>query len=109
MNERRIFPRLPLDAEINYQEKAFATLEDISESGMSIISETEQQSGKIINLSVHFPDSDNAVNIHCKIVWSRSASEHMFKSGLEFWNLPAEAEVKIREQMELNKIQAIGR
>jgi Tfp pilus assembly protein PilZ len=71
---------------------------------MCIISDSEQQVGKIINLTVYFPNAEEKVNIHCKIVWSRDVSEHMYKTGLEFWNLTDDAEIRIREQMETNKL-----
>ncbi len=106
MDNRRKYPRLPLDAEINFQEKAFATLEDISLGGLCIISGTGQQTGKIINLTLFFSDTEEKVNIYCKIIWSRPAGEHTYKTGLEFWHLPAEAEKKIREQIKMNKLQA---
>ena len=49
--EKREFPRLPLDVRVNFMENAFAKSKDISSGGICLISEEALEDGKIYKLS----------------------------------------------------------
>jgi len=94
--EKRQLPRLPLDVEVNYSSRAIARSKDISEGGICLISEEELQTEDYLTLVFHIPPSDEKVEAYGKVMWSKKASEHLFESGINFWDIDETDLEKIR-------------
>lgn len=96
-SDKRQFPRLPLDVQVNYKENAFAKSKDISSGGICLITEESLEKGKIYKLSFAFPGESDRLECLGKVQWSKPASEHMHEAGLSFWNIEEPLQKKINK------------
>ncbi len=94
--EKRRIPRLPLDVEVNYSGRAIARSKDISEGGICLISEEELIPEDYITLIFHLPPTDEQIKAYGKVMWSNKVSEHLFETGINFWDI---------DEMDLEKIK----
>jgi c-di-GMP-binding flagellar brake protein YcgR len=99
MEDKRKFPRLPLDVEVNFQKNAIARSKDISEGGLCIIAEDEYEVNKINTMVFTLPSGEK-IKTMGKIVRARQASEHLFEYGVEFWDIEDEDSKTIKEFFE---------
>jgi PilZ domain len=85
--EKRCLPRLPLDVEVNCSGRAIARSKDISEGGLCLISDEELKMDVYITLLFHIPPNDELVNAYGKVMWYKKVSEHLFETGINFWDI----------------------
>ncbi len=87
MTEKRKFPRLSLDIEVNFLNKAYAEFVDISTGGLCIVVDKHYKIDSILNLSLHFPEKSSRITAFCKVRWVKEVSDNYHKIGLEYWKL----------------------
>ncbi|MBN1649063.1 MAG: PilZ domain-containing protein [Spirochaetales bacterium] len=87
MDERRKYERISLDIEVNFLNNAFAGLHDISEGGLCILVDEEYKTGTMLNLTLYIQETDKRIAAFCIVRWTEKASEHYYKTGLEFWHI----------------------
>ena len=98
--EKRKSPRLPLDVQVNYQGNAFAKSKDISSGGICLITEEALEEKKIYKLAFSFPGEKELLESFGKVMWSRQATEHLYESGLSFWDIEKNLQEKIDNYFE---------
>ena len=98
--DRRRFPRIPLDVSVNYDYSAIAHSKDISEGGICLITEKALDEGKMLHLAFSLPERKRPIECFGKVMWSRKAIKYLYQSGVHFWD------IKEREQAEIKKILA---
>lgn len=96
--DQRRAPRIPLDVSVNYDYSAIAHSKDISESGICLITEHVLDEGKMLHLGFSLPGRERPIECFGKVMWSRKATEHLYQSGVSFWD------IKEKEQTEIKKI-----
>ena len=89
-------PRLPLDVEINYNNNGIAQSQDFSESGIAIITDQNLTISTILTLSFYLPNTQNRLSIFGKVAWCKPVTEHLYKNGLEYWDISNEVKDEIR-------------
>lgn len=104
--EKRRHPRIPLDVTVNDEASAFGHTKNISEGGLCIITEDEQEVGKYLQLEIRLPEVDSGIRAIYKVMWVRKASEHYYESGLSVWDIKNEDMAKIRAYCESAAEQA---
>ncbi len=95
IEEKRKSPRLPLDVQVNFQEKGFAKSKDISSGGICLITEEALEEKKIYKLAFSFPGETDQLECFGKVMWTRQATKHMSESGLSFWDIGKNLQKKI--------------
>lgn len=93
--DKRKSPRLPLDVQVNYQGNAFAKSKDISSGGICLITDEALEEKKIYTLVFSFPGEAERLECFGKVAWTKQASEHMYESGLSFWDIGKDLQKKI--------------
>ncbi len=99
MDNKRKCPRLPLDVEVNFSQKAIARSKDISEGGICLITEEELEKDKIYTLVFNLP-TGKPIKCFGKIAWSKQATEHLFEQGALFWEIDSSDKKKIQDYFE---------
>lgn len=95
VDDKRKFPRLPLEVQVNYKENGFANSKDISSGGICLITEEALEKGKIYKLSFTFPGESDRFDCLGKVMRSKQASEHLHEAGLSFWDIEKSLQKKI--------------
>jgi len=108
--ERRKFPRLPLNAEIEYvvsgQEEAelFTTeSKNISSGGVCIVAFEKLQPGVIVNLKFCLPELNKFIIAKGKVAWIKELSirdkktDKVYEAGIEFVSIKDADREKIAE------------
>lgn len=96
---KRRYPRLPLDVQVNYDFNAFAHSKDISEGGVCLITEHHLGEGKMLNLVFYLPERDQPIASLGKVMWVREATEHLYESGVTFWDIVEKDQAEIKEYL----------
>jgi len=98
--EQRRFPRLPLDVEVDFKDRAIARSKNISKEGICLVSEDRLEEGKILNLRFFLPDTVEPIHAYAKVMWVRDASEHYCEVGLKFWDINEQDEKRLNGYFE---------
>lgn len=98
--DKRKYPRLPLDVQVNYNENAFARSEDFSEGGICLIIGRSLEEGKILTLSFYLPQSEERLEVYGKVCWSKPETKTLHKNGIEFWNIDDDIKQKLKDYFE---------
>lgn len=98
--ERRKYPRVPLDVRVKADRESFGHTKDISEGGVCLLSENALEKGKIVKLTFLLPGGETEIQASGKVEWSREVSDHFYESGLSFWDTEDEAKEGIRRFFE---------
>jgi hypothetical protein len=85
-DDKRKYPRKSLDVLVNYKKTHIARSKDISQGGICLISDEALEVGAFLNLVFYLPNKEE-IQALGKIKWSKKASETLFESGVEFWQL----------------------
>ena len=95
--EKRRNPRVPLDVRVNCTFNAIAYAKDISEGGICLITESALEMNRILTLSFLLPEHEEALQCFGKVMWSRQATEHLFETGISFWDIKKECKEAIAD------------
>jgi hypothetical protein len=95
-SERRGYIRKPLEVEVNFSKKYTVKMENISESGVSLITDEGLTTGNILKLNFTLPKGDE-VNVFGEVVWSKKLDDNIFANGLEFWQIDEHNLEKIKK------------
>lgn len=94
-SDKRNFPRLPLDVEVNYSGKGIARSKDVSEGGIRILTDEPMELSKICTLVFHIPTTGEKIQCFGKVVWTEQVSDHLHENGINFWDIDVASRQKI--------------
>ena len=83
MNDRRSRPRFKLDIEIFSGINIEATVKNLAEGGICIITDQPLQKGNTINLVLTLPD-ESKIKVKAYVLWSLEMDHYRFQNGLDF-------------------------
>ncbi|NOZ87797.1 MAG: hypothetical protein GXP49_16355 [Deltaproteobacteria bacterium] len=93
--ERRIFPRIEVNAYVDYtgsEVLLFHKIENISLGGISIKASKVEPMGTVVDLFINFPDLDKSIHTKGEVVWA--SEESPLDMGIRYVNLtPADKEI----------------
>ena len=90
-------PRVPIEMQIHYTlwsepGRFEATLQDVSETGIRIVSRHALKKQVVVSLDIYFRDSKIRVICQGQVAWSRPTEENrlLFESGIQFTTISNE-------------------
>jgi c-di-GMP-binding flagellar brake protein YcgR len=115
-NEQRIDPRWKIDQFLAIYDEDQAIflgrVEDLSESGMCVLSTETVPVGNHVMLAVEVIQDDGNVKtffLQCRSLWTRAESDsEYYKIGFQFTDVSPLAASKIRRLIELQRARAAG-
>jgi len=113
--EQRASPRWKIDQFLAIYDEDQATflgrVEDLSESGMCVLSTETVPVGNLVILAVEVIQDDGSVKIfflRCRSLWTRTESDsEYYKIGFQFSGNPRLAASKIRRLIELQRARSV--
>jgi c-di-GMP-binding flagellar brake protein YcgR len=115
-NEQRVQPRWKIDQFLAIYDEDQATflgrVEDLSESGMCVLSTETVPVGNHVILAVEVIQDDGNVKtffLRCRSLWTRAESDSdYYKIGFQFSDVSNLAASKIRRLIELQRARSAG-
>ncbi len=101
--DQRKSPRRSLDVKVNFAFDAIAHTaqsKDISKGGICLITDKPLEEGKMLSLRFTIPGSDEPVDLHGKVMWSRPSGEYHHENGMSFWRVDSDTEQKLVEYLQ---------
>lgn len=102
--EKRSFPRIKADLQVDIPKSIRATSINLSENGININS-SETISSPDISLCVHFPDTD--LKMEAKLVWRRNLKTGGSSYGMEFVDLTENQKSELRKELIKTEISSL--
>ena len=96
INERRQFPRVPIDVRVDSDNSAIGHTKDISEGGVCLISEKSFAEGKIVKLEFLLSAGEKEISVVGKVERSRKVSDNFYEIGMSFREIKKEDQESIR-------------
>lgn len=115
-NEQRLHPRWKIDQFLAIYDEDQATflgrVEDLSESGMCVLSTETVPVGNHVTLAVEVIQDDGSVKtffLRCRSLWTRAESDsEYYRIGFQFSGISPLAASKVRRLIELQRTRAAG-
>jgi len=104
--EKRVYPRVKTNLEINISKGISGNSVDLSEGGLSFNS-GETISSPVMSLQIHFPDRDREFKTKAKLAWKRNLNEGGSVYGVEFVGLKETQKAVLREELIKSQIRGL--
>ena len=102
--DRRVFPRIEVNAYVDYtgsEVLLFHKIENISLGGISIQASKVEPVGSLVDLVINFPDLDKSIQVKGEVVWA--SEEPPLDMGIRYVDLSSEDKEVLKKYLIMSR------